>query len=379
MKKKIFAMLTALLCVSATMTSVSAYAMPGDLEDCTLVDKIRVGDNWVDPVQYEIDNMQKIKEFIASNVEMVDDVHYLDYESQAMPLQRLSSVQVPVIVTDGTIPSAGIVDGAFAMISLDDLEGQDWWVCEKGRNLENAYMICSYCNVPLFENDAELTELVEKYDFIKEAYWATSNCYDSVATSGVIRMILPADVVPSYETLPELAVFGDEGYFVKVAANDEKIVWDFDGNTTTCEILQETDEAFSGWAMCNPTESYYFMEDILNQLYENHPGIEAYADFINILDSYYLHGIKRIMALTPVVTSSATSVNTVMAKSSNIQPGDVNSDSQADILDVIIINKAVLGKETLTEEQNQAADLNKNNRVDSDDALLLMKTIVGLS
>lgn len=58
--------------------------------------------------------------------------------------------------------------------------------------------------------------------------------------------------------------------------------------------------------------------------------------------------------------------------------GDASGDTAVNILDVITINKAILGKEVLTDEQNEAADLNKNGRVDSDDALLLMKSIIGL-
>ena len=58
--------------------------------------------------------------------------------------------------------------------------------------------------------------------------------------------------------------------------------------------------------------------------------------------------------------------------------GDVTGDSKADILDVIAINKAVLGKEKLTSEQVKAVDFNGNGKPDSSDSLTLMKYIVGL-
>ena len=58
--------------------------------------------------------------------------------------------------------------------------------------------------------------------------------------------------------------------------------------------------------------------------------------------------------------------------------GDVTGDSKADILDVIAINKAVLGKESLTSEQIKAVDFNGNDKPDASDALTLMKYIVGL-
>ena len=61
-----------------------------------------------------------------------------------------------------------------------------------------------------------------------------------------------------------------------------------------------------------------------------------------------------------------------------LEKGDANGDTKIDILDIITINKAVLGKEVLTDEQNQAADVNGNNKVDSGDSLMLMKFVVGL-
>ena len=59
--------------------------------------------------------------------------------------------------------------------------------------------------------------------------------------------------------------------------------------------------------------------------------------------------------------------------------GDVNFDSRVDIVDAIIINKAVLGKETLTAMQNKAADINRDGKVDSSDALEILKQVVGLT
>ena len=59
--------------------------------------------------------------------------------------------------------------------------------------------------------------------------------------------------------------------------------------------------------------------------------------------------------------------------------GDVNFDSRVDIVDAIIINKAVLGKETLTALQNKAADINRDGKVDSSDALEILKQVVGLT
>ncbi|GEM_PF-5636159 len=58
--------------------------------------------------------------------------------------------------------------------------------------------------------------------------------------------------------------------------------------------------------------------------------------------------------------------------------GDINRDSLVNIVDAVMINRAVMGKEIFTEEQNQAADLDKNQLIDSNDSLLLMKYIIGV-
>ena len=59
--------------------------------------------------------------------------------------------------------------------------------------------------------------------------------------------------------------------------------------------------------------------------------------------------------------------------------GDANLDGTVDILDVITINKAVLGKETLTRHQNEFSDVNQNGVPDSSDSLAVLKYIVGLT
>lgn len=58
--------------------------------------------------------------------------------------------------------------------------------------------------------------------------------------------------------------------------------------------------------------------------------------------------------------------------------GDVDGNGRLDILDVIKINKAVLGKEELAEARIADADFNGNGMIDAEDSLTVMKMIVGL-
>lgn len=76
------------------------------------------------------------------------------------------------------------------------------------------------------------------------------------------------------------------------------------------------------------------------------------------------------ITLTIIVKDSA-SVGTVLA-------GDVYIDGEIDILDVILINKAILGKEILTSEQTANADVDKDNTITPNDSLAIMKYIVKL-
>ncbi|MBE6875737.1 MAG: hypothetical protein E7496_03285 [Ruminococcus sp.] len=59
-------------------------------------------------------------------------------------------------------------------------------------------------------------------------------------------------------------------------------------------------------------------------------------------------------------------------------PGDVDGNGTIDILDVITVNRALLGKEFLTETQVQAVDFNGNGKPDADETLTIMRYIVGL-
>ena len=62
-----------------------------------------------------------------------------------------------------------------------------------------------------------------------------------------------------------------------------------------------------------------------------------------------------------------------------VVPGDATLDGMVDILDVITVNKAVLGKEFLTELQNKAADIDGDGKPTSNDSLMILKKIVGLA
>ncbi|MBR0485557.1 MAG: dockerin type I repeat-containing protein [Oscillospiraceae bacterium] len=61
-----------------------------------------------------------------------------------------------------------------------------------------------------------------------------------------------------------------------------------------------------------------------------------------------------------------------------IRAGDITLDTNIDILDVILLNRAILGKEKLSDLQNTIADVNQDGTVNASDSLVIMKMIVGL-
>lgn len=58
--------------------------------------------------------------------------------------------------------------------------------------------------------------------------------------------------------------------------------------------------------------------------------------------------------------------------------GDVDCSGEIDILDVIRLNKALLGKEILNEQETRNADVDKNGKIEAVDSLNIMKYIVKL-
>ncbi len=59
-------------------------------------------------------------------------------------------------------------------------------------------------------------------------------------------------------------------------------------------------------------------------------------------------------------------------------PGDANLDGTVTIVDVVYLNKAIMGTETLTPEQEAAVDCDHDGDVSAQDSLLILKSLVDL-
>ena len=101
-------------------------------------------------------------------------------------------------------------------------------------------------------------------------------------------------------------------------------------------------------------------------------GIFEHCD--NLKDIYYAGTWENSLCNFPHLLTKAT----VHYEASEIMSGDADGSGKVDILDMIIVNKAILGKENLSENGLKAIDFNGNGKPDSDESLKLLKYIVGL-
>ncbi len=58
--------------------------------------------------------------------------------------------------------------------------------------------------------------------------------------------------------------------------------------------------------------------------------------------------------------------------------GDINEDNEVDILDCIAVNKSLLAGAPMSDYAKAAGDVNGNHTIDADDALLILKRTIGL-
>ena len=66
------------------------------------------------------------------------------------------------------------------------------------------------------------------------------------------------------------------------------------------------------------------------------------------------------------------------AATASIIPGDTNGDGITDIMDVILLNKYLLGSKELDAVAQKAADMNGDEKIDSTDSLEVLKAVLGI-
>jgi hypothetical protein len=66
------------------------------------------------------------------------------------------------------------------------------------------------------------------------------------------------------------------------------------------------------------------------------------------------------------------------AAEASIIPGDVTGDGITNIMDVILLNKHLLGAKELDDAAKKAADLNRDDQIDAQDSLSVLKEVLGI-
>ena len=98
----------------------------------------------------------------------------------------------------------------------------------------------------------------------------------------------------------------------------------------------------------------------------------------NTTDKPVTNTTAETKATETTKTTTVATETTPSTPAGELELGDVDGDGEVSILDVITINKAIMGKEVLSDAQNKAADVNGNGTPDSGDALQVLKKIVGI-
>ncbi len=181
------------------------------------------------------------------------------------------------------------------------------------------------------------------------------SCQDS------LRFPAMEDRVLSAKFEKELSEFTRSKWAISDAYSENAKFWTYeDDNCLQIELSLYTE-------IQNPKAVFYYSNNVENELsLKSDDGI------------HYLMNDVSTQDLKSIALYDSNSDEIATLNYNNYLLGDATGDNSIDILDVITLNKAILGKETLTQEQVSAIDFNGNGKPDSEESLMLLKYIVGL-
>ena len=71
--------------------------------------------------------------------------------------------------------------------------------------------------------------------------------------------------------------------------------------------------------------------------------------------------------------------NVAYDSGTSFDSGDVNADGTVDIVDVLALNKYLLGVHELDDSGRKYADVNNDGKIDDSDSMAILKSVVGLA
>lgn len=134
-------------------------------------------------------------------------------------------------------------------------------------------------------------------------------------------------------------------------------------------------------------EGAYLVEDLPPELFmfnerlseDPEPNIQYLGYGTDILGKEFAEVIFQEIYIAPnYITGRYSSYELPQNSNTFIRKGDITNTDTVDILDVITLNKTILGKEKINCRSFLAADVNSDGTIDSTDSLNIMKYIVGL-
>lgn len=185
--------------------------------------------------------------------------------------------------------------------------------------------------------------------------------------------------------------YKDNVYYIEMKFNDGSVVMPTGQSEHRAEAqirIAVADTAPAGaW---DPTNDYSFQglqeggQDLLK-------SPEAITPYITMYDGGTLiYGTEpdgttpsetSVVKPTEKTTENENSEPTKTTDPSNTEDilyGDVDMNGEVDILDIITLNKNLLGKEIIDADQQKRADVDVDTKITSSDAMLILKKIVGM-
>ena len=217
---------------------------------------------------------------------------------------------------------------------------------------------CTYIDVnwELSPSDASGQRLYRDDELIASLDATTTTFQDWIATPGTIHIYC----IETYNECGESAQICNPGSLQAVPQAVENL-WASDG--------EYDDKVVVNWAENVNTESYKIYRDGTWMGIQN-MNQTTYTDFIIDLGISYEYCIESINECGNSEWSCDTGF-------SNTMPGDVNEDSEVNVLDVVIMVNIILLEEELTEYIQWAADLNFDGDINVMDIVLLVNQILG--
>ena len=222
--------------------------------------------------------------------------------------------------------------------------------------------------------------IFEYGDFAYEGvvFWNTTNDAYSV---GDIVTFSDWGII---ETLP--------GELSEYANYIEGIVKGTTEKVSTCEEIGTSAKQLADSCMEYYETDPYVWGDIKQYCYEDFVLNEEVFDYVRHCDLSYSE-YQRLVAdeelfnyvsendldrdeYRQLITGGG--LDSTLPKASDIVLGDVDGDGETSVLDVISVNRYILGKADFSASQIKSADVDKSGIVDSADALLMMKKVVGI-